>query len=483
LKSNSLVNKLASRFNDELTQIIAGLSFERPAFFVGLSGGVDSCALLKLLSDFKRASDERKQDSKKKVTIYALHFNHQLQEESAQWRDFCKNYALNMGCEFISIDADFDIDKKQGIESSARKARYEWFQAVMQSTCEEYSHDNTMLFTGHHSDDQAETILMNMLRGTGINGLRGIARFKKVAVTSHFQYVLARPLLEFSKAELIDFMQNAGKQWIEDPSNQESKFRRNALRHKVLPALKEIRPDASIQLGRLAEKAVDIESILFDMAALDLGLVSEHYGFCPLDGSYGLNLKNLHVLSLPRQLNALRYWLDSVGYPANSEMDLLTVIDWSMQDSSSGAMLQRNERCYRYYRGVVYVMPVEYASSIVVHAIKRNNRTVIEWADSAKHLNLMDCFDGFSFLLSVNEQQTEPGLTVPKSLSVHFKETASQLFLRGSNKHINTKNLLQEYGVPAWRREQALFIANEQNECIAVVGGQKSSVFELSSSN
>lgn len=449
---------LKQEFFQEFNQLIADLSLESSAFFVALSGGADSSALLSLLVDYQR-------QYKLSSPIYALHFNHQLQEGAASWRDFCQSKAEQVGFEFVYIDATISVDKKQGLESSARKARYDWFAETMREHVAKHGYQQAILLTGHHADDQAETILMNILRGTGINGLRGIARSLTVPVSKQFSYHIMRPLLSFDKSQLIDYLQQKKLSWIEDMSNQDTAYRRNAIRHNVMPELKKIKADVVKQFGRLSQKSVDIESILFDMASIDLNLISKYFGFCPLDESYGLGLENLRSLSIPRQLNALRYWLDSIGYPADSEIDLLTILDWSINGTTASTELKRGKRCYRYYRDVLYVMPIERETVVMIKNM--------QWTKDQQQLNVSEYFLGEEHVVVAAD---EPLST---DLQIFSRQEAAKLRLRDKTGHINPKNCLQDCGVPPWRRDHAIFIADSNGVYVTVVGGQKSNGFNL----
>ena len=335
---------------------------------------MDSCVLLDLLASIAK--------QKVDIKITVLHFDHGLQTQSSQWSDFCLGLVDQYNVNFLSSSKDICVDKSIGIEASARQARYQWFEEVIQQTFNENDHlENAILMTAHHCDDQAETMLMNILRGTGLKGLRGIAEKKMIQLEDQKKQILMRPLLSFTQADLHEYATRKKLEWIEDPSNQDTQFRRNAVRHNVLPELKRIKPDAVQQFSKLSRRVADGQNLLQELAINDLAL-TQQYDFNLLDASYGLGLAGLRVHSVARQLNAIRFWLDFIRYPAESEMDLLQVLDWSLNGANSGAELRRGSRCYRYYKDILFVMPFDLKET-------SNDQYITEdWNDSSQPLQL-----------------------------------------------------------------------------------------------
>ena len=183
---------------------------------VSLSGGVDSIVLLYALN----------QVVSKDIFIRAIHINHNLVKDSHSWADFCKKT-----CDQIQIQIDIHSVKVNttegfGIEAAARNARYQKLQRSIQ--------EGEWLMTAHHQDDQLETILMRMARGTGVEGLQGIQKQFNFGRGN-----IIRPLLDVSKNEILGYARQKNLDWVEDTSNKETYFDRNFLRMKVIPTLKE----------------------------------------------------------------------------------------------------------------------------------------------------------------------------------------------------------------------------------------------------
>ena len=178
---------------------------------VGFSGGVDSTALLHWLSHL---SD--------RLPILALHVNHQLDPDARYWAEAAANFSASLGIDYQVVSVD--VASGGSVEAAARAARYAAFEAVLGP--------GDVLILGHHADDQVETVVMNMLRGSERPGLQGMPSDRVVG-----QATLVRPLLKVERAQLIAYAESHGLEWIEDPSNARVQHDRNFLRHDVLPTL------------------------------------------------------------------------------------------------------------------------------------------------------------------------------------------------------------------------------------------------------
>ncbi len=201
---------------------------------VGLSGGADSTALLRLLIGSQKFRSGN-------LDLKCIHCNFHLRgEESERDQRFCENLCQNLGIP-LTI-ADFDAQKtaavqKISIEVACRQLRYDFFEEVIRSEGWD------MIAVAHHLEDNAETLLLNLMRGSGINGLKGMRR-----INGH----IFRPLLEFSRKELLGYLQSIGQDYIVDSTNLQTDYRRNFLRLEVIPLLEQRWPEASRLIARSA---------------------------------------------------------------------------------------------------------------------------------------------------------------------------------------------------------------------------------------
>ena len=271
---------LADRLFASLTPFV-----DAPSWCVALSGGLDSCVLLHALVSLKRRQTL--------PVLRAIHVHHGLQAAADAWPAHCQRLCDGLGVELAVRHVR--VAQAASIEQSARDARYAAFAEALLP--------GEVLLTGQHRDDQAETLLLRLLRGAGVRGLAGMPVRRGLGVGE-----LVRPLLDVSRAELLAYAQAHGLQWVEDPSNQQTQFSRNYLRHAVLPAMTARWPQALRSLARTAGHLAEARELLDERAQEDLAPLSapDEFSWLKLPS---LNLPALKRLSPARQRNALQYWL------------------------------------------------------------------------------------------------------------------------------------------------------------------------------
>ncbi|MDL2227141.1 tRNA lysidine(34) synthetase TilS, partial [Deltaproteobacteria bacterium OttesenSCG-928-M10] len=204
-------------------------------FLVAFSGGLDSTALLRLAALFISPGQ-----------LAAAHLNHQLRGQAAEADQvFAEKIAAGLGLDCLSEKCDVAAlaqSRRKGTEEAARQARYDFLGRAAGTWRADY------ILTAHQADDQAETMLMNFIKGAGSGGLAGIPPRRSAANGA----VILRPLLPFSRAELRSWLTENGQAWVEDLSNEDLRYRRNAVRNEIIPRLKELNPGLTETLGRTA---------------------------------------------------------------------------------------------------------------------------------------------------------------------------------------------------------------------------------------
>ena len=198
-------------------------------YVVAFSGGLDSTVLLHALAAAVADGD---------VPLVAIHVRHGLHEDAGKWDAHCRSVAAAFAIGFESVTVVVDRESGLGLEAAARQSRYEALQQRIQP--------GDWLLSAHHQDDQAETLLLNLLRGSGMAGMAGIGEMQAFG-SGH----LLRPLLDVSRADLQTYASSHKLAWLDDPSNADLTFDRNFLRHTILPALTERWPAASSRLARI----------------------------------------------------------------------------------------------------------------------------------------------------------------------------------------------------------------------------------------
>lgn len=262
-------------------------------YLVAFSGGLDSTVLLFLLKQALAADSH--------AELQAIHIHHGLQTEADHWALHCQRLCKQWHIPFTLIHVQAKAATGESPEASARLARY---QALQQ-----YMTPYTVLVTGHHQDDQVETVLLQLLRGAGAKGLSAMPVWK--ALTQGWHY---RPLLAYSRQQLYDIALQHHLTWIEDPSNHSRQFTRNRLRHDILPSLAEHWPGYRKTLSRSAYILAESENLLQQFAEEQLTQLGAT--------SNGLPLTTFCLFSLDRQALLLRTWLAQQGLLMPNEAKL-----------------------------------------------------------------------------------------------------------------------------------------------------------------
>ena len=263
---------------------------------VGFSGGLDSTVLLQLAAQWQALHPA--------TALLALHINHQLHPHADDWQQHCADLCRQWQIPFVAQTVA--IDRAQAsLEQSARTARYNVFL--------QHAQPDDVLLLAHHRDDQVETLLQRLLRGSGPLGLGGMGLFSRQQSLN-----IARPLLDIDRAGLEQYARVHQLRWIDDPSNADSRFERNFLRHDALPCLRSRWPQLNQTLARSARLNREAASLLDELAQGDQGQPAA-------DGS--LPLACLHNLGDARARNLIRYWLRQQGASMPSEVQLQRVLD------------------------------------------------------------------------------------------------------------------------------------------------------------
>lgn len=328
---------------------------------VGVSGGADSVCLLHLLHSLAHIRPDTWP-----LALHVAHFDHGLRAESTVDAAFVQEFAdaLGVPCRIETAMVDLSA-QKGGTENAARHARYN-FMARMAAEVTPPTQESLIIVVAHNADDQAETVLMNFVRGSGLDGLGGMDFVAPLPVTSKDLLVghtvsgrpiqVVRPLLETPRAEIEAYLARHNLRWREDRSNSDTKFLRNRLRHDVMPLLHKINPDLLATLGRNAEiaraEAARINAL--DAEMLDSVIVNAVAGnavhlelaqLCKLDSA---TLRNVVRLALYRICyDDSRKDKRKIGFDAvETIVDAVHALDGRGEISASGPHTLVNEICW-----------------------------------------------------------------------------------------------------------------------------------------
>jgi len=223
---------------------------------VACSGGVDSLSLLDILRQLVPSE-----------YLVCIHVNHGWLESANQAQELLKNYCQENNLKFIC--KQFALGEMVASENTARQARYEFFREVC--SLEKISN----LFMGHNLNDQAETILFRLFRGTNSFGLSGILEQKILSLDDNLSLTLHRPFLGTSRQEISSYARDHLSSFYEDPSNEDTKYHRNLIRHKILPTALDINPQAEKNIVKLAELICEGQEFFKDQVATALDQLGE----------------------------------------------------------------------------------------------------------------------------------------------------------------------------------------------------------------
>ena len=247
-------------------------------FAVALSGGADSCALL--LACARQWPGQ----------VRAVHVHHGLQAAADNFATHCHDLCTSLSVPLVVTRVNAQAASGESPEEAARQARYQAYAQMLQSHWGGTVRDIAL---AQHADDQVETVLLALTRGAGLPGLSAMPVFsEREGLRIH------RPWLDVPAQQLRDWLRQEKVSWVEDPSNQDERYTRNRIRHQLLPVLDKTFPSFRQTFGRSARHAAQAQTVLDDMAVMDL----KHTGVPPM-------LQALQQLSPPRQANVLRAWL------------------------------------------------------------------------------------------------------------------------------------------------------------------------------
>jgi tRNA(Ile)-lysidine synthase len=392
-------------------------------FIVAYSGGLDSHCLLHLLGHCREQLA---------VGIEAVHVHHGLQHDADRWAEHCQQVCRQLDIPLTVLHVEARAAKGESPEAAARKARYNALQKVIKA--------GDVLFTAQHRADQAETLLLQLFRGSGSRGQAAMPWQRTFGAGEHW-----RPLLEVGRDELHEYARQQNLSWVEDPSNQDTDFDRNYLRHEVMPVLQRRWPAIEATLGRVAGQQAENESLLEALAIQDMqGL---------LGADQSLSLAGLDGLNEARQRNVLRQWLRAQGLALPSRRKLLQV-----QHDMLSAGKDRNPHLewhgveLRRYRGRLYAMsPLQPVTDDWCREWNLRERVALPWSG-----------------------QVSSHRRLGEGLRTDLQDTAAPVQLRlrhggercrpaGRDQHHSLKNLFQEAGIPPWQRQRIplLFIGDE----------------------
>ncbi len=439
-------------------------AYPKQPILIAYSGGVDSQVLLDCLSGLKHA---------KKIhnPLYACHVNHGLSKNATQWQQFAQQQCQQRHVALTVCSVNINRKNQQSLEELARDARYK----ALIKTAERQKLSNALIMTGHHQDDQSETFLLALKRGSGLKGLSAMA--SSSVINSH---LLARPLLNCSRDTIINYANEQQLIWIEDESNSDIHFDRNFLRQIIIPKLKQRWPSITRTISRSSEHCRDGQLLLDELAQDDLQA-------CCLAASkqneQALSISQLATLSSLRFNNVLRYFIASQGYKMPSSEQLKQVLLQLNAKEDKSPCITMGKYALRRFQDTLFLTPVfadlsSFSTSIDLTLLRVEKVQKITLPDELGLLQLE--------LIHTHKETTEESIVmlIPdtvENITITFNHKNPRCLPDYRQHSRSLKKILQELNIAPWQRKRIPFVYFD-NELAAALGGFVCKPFSIKSS-
>ena len=399
-------------------------------FVVAFSGGLDSSVLLLLMVQLRNAAPDF-------PPLSALHIHHGISANADQWtthcQQVCDRYDVPLDIQRVTADT-----RKASLENNLREARYESFTNTLQA--------GDVLLQAHHRDDQVETLLLRLFRGSGLRGSAGIPAQRALGAGQ-----LCRPLLGYSRARLHDYAVAQQLDWVEDESNLDERFDRNYLRARLLPVIKQRWPGVEKTLPRFAA--------INDQSRQALAYLLEPLLAGMLDPDSGLRIKDLLAFPEPVQINLLRMWLERLRLaPPEYHQYHRVLAEVVAARPDAQPLLIAGDVEFR-----------RHAGSLVAQRVLPRHDAGREWRwDPARSLELAGA--GILSAVRVAHAGIAPVLQMPapgRQFTVKFRSGGERCRPVGRSGSHPLKKLLQESAVPPWLRNRVPLVYLD-DELVAV---------------
>ena len=386
---------------------------------VAFSGGVDSTVLLHALS--QQLPPHR---------LLALHVDHSIQPGSGEWAIHCVKVCNQWGIQIrktvLTPAAAGHLD-----EAACRDARYAWFEGLIQP--------GDVLVTGHHRDDQVETVLYRLLRGSGVRGLGGIHPERPLG-----SGVLARPFLGCSRDAITAYAAEQGLSWVIDPSNEDRRYDRNFLRHEIIRPLVARWPASGRSIDRAARHLRHAHALLGEIAGQDYDELWEPAANCCLGHHGCMEVERLDRLSIGRRFNLLRYWMSRNGYqpPGAKRLDELWRQAKVARDDGNVRVAWPDAE-FRRFRAYLYLLPRQLMGALP-DSISWTTQSPIQCPGVGLRLHARVSNEGSLRLKT--EWSTR--------LELSWLRRRARLKPTGGQHRRRLRNIFQESRIPPWERRR-----------------------------
>ena len=394
---------------------------------IAYSGGVDSQVLLQVCCFLK-------QEKLVSNAITVCHVNHGLSKNASAWQAFAEQTCSKLNLPLKVCKVGVQAQPQQSLEALARNARYQALLSI--------NSQSSLILTGHHSDDQAETFLLALKRGSGLKGLSAMASESKQG-----KDFLVRPFLTVTRAQIIGYAQQKYLTWIEDESNTDTCFDRNFIRNDIMPLLVKRWPSITHTINRSSEHCREGQLLLDELASDDLQK-------CQHDVQ-SLSVEALKKLTQNRFNNLIRYFLaqQQCLMPSTEQLAQLYIQLNAADDKSPAVKVADN--FFRRYKGILYLTDKFMGISDWWAELRlADDRSLIELPDHLGKLHLAKiAFDDLA-----NEPQVIVLPNKTKKVTIRFSHNNPTCLPDYRNHSRSLKKIMQELNIPPWQRKRIPFL-------------------------
>ncbi len=444
---------LKQRFEEVISSIISEQAPDavQRGIAIAYSGGLDSAVLLSLAASFCR---------EKQIPIFAFHVHHGLSQNADEWLAHCQSSCEKIGVVFSSVKVHIDLNSPDGIEATARAERYR----ALGGLCAQFK--TSLLLTAHHQDDQAETLLLQLLRGSGVSGLSGMDLFNYApALLSNKDLLIARPLLGLSKELLLDFATSYEISYVVDESNFDCRYARNALRQQVMPVLSKISLGYTTRLARSARHVQTAGRLLNELAQIDMAA-------CLIDDA--LQIEKMRLLSIDRIENLMRYWFSTLGVRMPSTARLAEMRHQLFDARHDAKITIHHDKLgVHRYKDKIYASVLPISDELVApKEFIWNGEAAIYFADFSGTMHFEEARYG-----------VDKDWLMQQKLCLRGREGGERLKLAANRSTRDIKSHFQTLKIPFWQRQRLPFLYVNGKLLHAAKVGTHSELFQLDSEN
>ncbi len=377
--------------------------------YIAYSGGVDSHVLLHLCASISSLQNK----------ITAVHIHHGLQAVGDAWPSHCRSVAKQLGVDFVEIHVDARSAGRESPEEAARNARYDALKALLS--------ENDVLMVAQHREDQLETVLLQLFRGAGLQGLSGMPEMMVFG-----KGVLLRPLLNTPKQVIDQYARQHDFNFIEDPSNQGIDFDRNFLRNEIVPLLKQRWPSIDKTVSRSAVHCAEASELLSKLAGDQFKQVYQ-----TKDAT--LSIPALVKLDVTEQALIVRQWFARLGLKMPPRAFVLRILSM-IQSPLSDPQLPNQKHTIRRFRNSLFCVPQQ---TVILP------EQGVVWSNSDAPLDLPD---GTELKIAYDHSGIDQSIWLRSHIDVRFRSGGEKIALPNREGRHRLKNLYQDAGIPPWER-------------------------------